>query len=98
MTTPPNSHKVNRHLQPVNPPQPTKSFRKAQTMRAELRPEHLQEIQRIMLLVDHHQQIIAGLDNQAKTLLAEKYQIDLSDGKWSMNLQTGVMERRDGKS
>lgn len=62
-------------------------------MRAELKPEHLQEIQWIMSLVDHHQQIIAGLDNQAKALLLENYQIDLSDGKWSMNIATGVVVR-----
>ena len=65
-------------------------------MRAELRPEHLQEIRQIMLLVDHHQQIIAGLDNQAHALLLSHYQIDLRDGQWSMNLQTGVIERRAG--
>ena len=97
MTTPPNSQKVNRHLQPATRP-PTNSFQKAQTMRAELRPEHLQEIRQIMMLVDHHQQIIAGLDNQAHALLLSHYQIDLREGQWSMNLQTGVMERRDGKS
>lgn len=79
--------------QPLLPPHLTKSFRKP--TQVHLTPEHLQQMREIILLINHHQTIMADLDNQAKQLLLHGYQIDLDGEAWKLNLSTGVIERRE---
>jgi hypothetical protein len=71
----------------------TKSFQKRPRV-MQMAPEHLTTLQQLIFLQQHHQRILADLDNQAATLLLTEYGVDLQTNQWTINLVTGQLVRQ----
>lgn len=51
--------------------------------------------QRQTILIEHHRQLAAALEQQLQQTIATRYRIDLYGEDWSLDVEKGILRRED---
>lgn len=58
-----------------------------------MRPEHVEQVSRVMFLKSYLQSQMNTLDSELATLFRIAYGVDISQGDWHADLEKGVLSR-----
>lgn len=58
-----------------------------------MRPEHTQQIARLMFLKQYVESQVASLNGELAKLVLIAYGVDINDGDWHVDLEKGVLSR-----